>query len=155
LTAMNDVHFTAKHGTYSYGEFYMGFGLFISAFYLLEAWLAWFLDRITSPQLLRLEIGMLSINGVHDLREHRAHDLPDSAPIGMELLLRASFHDDSHRVIQLRTVLQHELADGCCGLFLHGVTPLRVMQSLTQFQKVSQYIPVAPRLFTKLVSLIT
>jgi hypothetical protein len=48
FTAMNDVHFTAKHGTYSYGEFYMGFGLFISAFYLFEAWLAWFLGRMAA-----------------------------------------------------------------------------------------------------------
>jgi hypothetical protein len=45
--AMNSVHFAAKHGTYSYGGFYVGFGLFVSAFYLFEAWLTWFLARMT------------------------------------------------------------------------------------------------------------
>jgi hypothetical protein len=44
--AMNSVHFAAKHGTYSYGGFYVGFGLFVSAFYLFEAWLVWFLGRM-------------------------------------------------------------------------------------------------------------
>jgi hypothetical protein len=44
--AMNSVHFAAKHGTYSYGGFYVGFGLFVSTFYLFEAWLVWFLGRM-------------------------------------------------------------------------------------------------------------
>ena len=44
--AMNSVHFAAKHGTYSYGEFYVGFGLFVSASYVFEAWLMWFLGRM-------------------------------------------------------------------------------------------------------------
>lgn len=49
--AMNSVHFAAKHGTYSYGGFYVGFGLFISAFYLFEAWLIWFLARMAERGL--------------------------------------------------------------------------------------------------------
>jgi hypothetical protein len=44
--AMNSVHFAAKHGTYSYGGFYLGFGLFVSSFYVFEAWLVWFLGRM-------------------------------------------------------------------------------------------------------------
>jgi hypothetical protein len=39
--AMNDVHFTVGHSTYSYGGFYIGFGLFVTAADLFLAWLAW------------------------------------------------------------------------------------------------------------------
>jgi hypothetical protein len=44
--AMNSVNFAAKTGTFSYGGFYLGFGLFVSAFYLFAAWLVWFLGRM-------------------------------------------------------------------------------------------------------------
>jgi hypothetical protein len=49
--AMTSVHFAAKHGTYSYGGFYVGFGLFVSASYLFEAWLAWFLGSMAERGL--------------------------------------------------------------------------------------------------------
>jgi hypothetical protein len=39
--AMNSVRFSAGRSTFSYGEFYLGFGLFISGFYVFGAWLAW------------------------------------------------------------------------------------------------------------------
>jgi hypothetical protein len=38
---MNGVHFTDGHGNYSYGNFYIGFGLSITAAMLFTAWLAW------------------------------------------------------------------------------------------------------------------
>jgi len=41
---MDAVHFAAKPGgaaTLSFGGFYEGFGLFITAFYLFAAWVAW------------------------------------------------------------------------------------------------------------------
>ena len=41
--AMHHVRFTMGGSTYSYGDFYVGFGLFISVFQLLIAWLAWML----------------------------------------------------------------------------------------------------------------
>jgi hypothetical protein len=44
--AMNSVHFAAKHGTYNYAGFYVGFGLFISSFYVFEASLVWGLGRM-------------------------------------------------------------------------------------------------------------
>lgn len=46
--AMNNVHFAAKHGTYSYAGFYVGFGLFVTSFYVFEAWLLWFLGRMAA-----------------------------------------------------------------------------------------------------------
>lgn len=39
--AMNNTHFSSGRGTYSYGDFYRGFGLFISIFQLFAAWVAW------------------------------------------------------------------------------------------------------------------
>jgi hypothetical protein len=44
--AMNGVRFPAGNATFSYGEFYLGFGLFISGFYLFGAWLAWTLGSM-------------------------------------------------------------------------------------------------------------
>jgi hypothetical protein len=41
LAAMNSTHFSVGGSTFSYGEFYLGFGLTISAVQLFEAWLAW------------------------------------------------------------------------------------------------------------------
>jgi hypothetical protein len=42
-TARNSVHFAAKQGTYSDCEIYTGFGLFVTASLVFEAWLVWFL----------------------------------------------------------------------------------------------------------------
>jgi len=44
--AMNAVHFSAGSSTFSYGGFYKGFGLFITAFQLFAAWLAWCLSSM-------------------------------------------------------------------------------------------------------------
>jgi hypothetical protein len=41
--AMNNVRFSEGSSTFSYGNFYLGFGLSISAFQLFEAWLVWML----------------------------------------------------------------------------------------------------------------
>lgn len=44
--AMQRVQFSVRHSTFSYGGFYVGFGLFISAFGLFGAWLAWVLGSM-------------------------------------------------------------------------------------------------------------
>jgi hypothetical protein len=44
--AMNRVRFSVGNTTFSYGGFYIGFGLFISSFYLFGAWLAWTLGSM-------------------------------------------------------------------------------------------------------------
>jgi hypothetical protein len=44
--AMNSVRFSAGSLTFSYGGFYTGFGLSISAFDLFSAWLAWTLGSM-------------------------------------------------------------------------------------------------------------
>ena len=44
--AMNSVRFAAGRATFSYGGFYTGFGLSISAFDLFSAWLAWTLGSM-------------------------------------------------------------------------------------------------------------
>jgi hypothetical protein len=44
--AMNNVHFSVGRSTFSYGGFYKGFGLSISAFQLFSAWLAWTLGSM-------------------------------------------------------------------------------------------------------------
>jgi hypothetical protein len=40
---MNSVHFTDGHGTFTYGNFYTGFGLSITAAMVFTAWLLWML----------------------------------------------------------------------------------------------------------------
>jgi hypothetical protein len=55
LAAMNNTHFTVDGSTFSYGEFYRGFGLTISAVQLFEAWLAW-------------QLGSMARRGVGDAR---------------------------------------------------------------------------------------
>jgi hypothetical protein len=45
--AMNAVHFAFGNSLRSYGELYRGFGLFITVFYLFEAWLAWSLGAMS------------------------------------------------------------------------------------------------------------
>jgi hypothetical protein len=41
FAAMNSVHFSEGKSTFSYGEFYRGFGLSITVSQLFFAWLAW------------------------------------------------------------------------------------------------------------------
>ena len=55
FSAMNSVHFAADGTTYSYGNFYRGFGLFITVFQLFTAWLAWMLASWAAsiPQQVR------------------------------------------------------------------------------------------------------
>jgi hypothetical protein len=43
FAAMNNVRFSAAGSTFSYGDFYRGFGLSITASQLFFAWLAWLL----------------------------------------------------------------------------------------------------------------
>jgi len=47
--AMNSVHFQVRGRDYSYGNFYLGFGLFNSVYLLFSAFLAWRLSGF-SPQ---------------------------------------------------------------------------------------------------------
>jgi hypothetical protein len=44
--AMNAVRFSIGSSTFSYGDFYKGFGLFITAFQLFATWLAWSLGAM-------------------------------------------------------------------------------------------------------------
>lgn len=45
---MNKVHFQVRGGIYSYGGFYIGFGLFNSVFLLFSAVLAWHLGNLAA-----------------------------------------------------------------------------------------------------------
>ena len=56
--AMNSVQFQFKGSSYSYGRFYKGFGLMVTAYLLFSAFLAWHLGSLasTSPQ----SIGVLA-----------------------------------------------------------------------------------------------
>jgi hypothetical protein len=49
--SMNGVHFEVKGTTFSYGAFYRGFGLSITAYPLFSAFLAWYLGAmaVNSP----------------------------------------------------------------------------------------------------------
>jgi hypothetical protein len=51
--AMNSVRFSAGHATFSYGGFYTGFGLSISAFDVFSAWLAWTLGSMARAGEMR------------------------------------------------------------------------------------------------------
>ena len=62
--AMQRVYFAQGSALHSYGEFYRGFGLFISAFYLFAAWLAWSLGRMSQRpdgEAGRLAAGLLML----------------------------------------------------------------------------------------------
>ncbi|PYQ59589.1 MAG: hypothetical protein DMF58_11085 [Acidobacteria bacterium] len=50
--AMNNVHFRVGGGSFSYGGFYIGFGLFVTAYLLFSAVLAWQISSMTirAPQ---------------------------------------------------------------------------------------------------------
>lgn len=52
--AMNNVHFQIRNHSYSYGNFYRGFGLFATAYLLFVAFLAWHLGAIAAkhPQAI-------------------------------------------------------------------------------------------------------
>jgi hypothetical protein len=55
FAAMRDVHFSVGSTTFSYGDFYKGFGLSITASQLFMAWLAW-------------QLGSMAKRGVMDAR---------------------------------------------------------------------------------------
>src|SRR5215471_17328674 len=44
--AMNSVHFQVRTHSYTYGNFYRGFGLFVTAYLLFSAFLAWQLGSL-------------------------------------------------------------------------------------------------------------
>ncbi len=46
LEAMNRVHFTVKGAEFSYGGFYVAFGLFVTSYLLFSAYLAWWLSGL-------------------------------------------------------------------------------------------------------------
>ncbi len=46
--AMNNVHFQIKSGDFTYGKFYTGFGLFVTAYLLFSAFLAWHLGDVVA-----------------------------------------------------------------------------------------------------------
>jgi hypothetical protein len=52
--AMNDVHFQIGGASLSYGNFYVGFGLFVSTYLFFSAFLAWHLGRLADrlPQAI-------------------------------------------------------------------------------------------------------
>lgn len=54
-SAMNTVHFSVGSSTFSYGGFYVGFGLYISAYLLFSAVLAWQLGAFANiaPEVVR------------------------------------------------------------------------------------------------------
>jgi len=59
--AMDTVHFQVRSHTYSYGNFYRGFGLFVTAYLLFSAFLAWQLGSLAVkyPQAVRPSAWML------------------------------------------------------------------------------------------------
>jgi len=52
--SMLRVRFSDGHGSFSYGDFYIGFGLFVSAFLLFTAWLNWILGGMPDGPQRRL-----------------------------------------------------------------------------------------------------
>jgi hypothetical protein len=61
--AMSAVHFQVRNHTYTYGNFYRGFGLFVTAYLLFSAFLAWQLGSLAEkyPQAVRPLGWMLSM----------------------------------------------------------------------------------------------
>jgi len=55
--AMNNVHFQVGRASFSYGGFYIGFGLFATAYLLFSAFLAWHLGGLAATN--RPAIGAL------------------------------------------------------------------------------------------------
>jgi hypothetical protein len=46
--AMNNVHFQIGRATFSYGGFYVGFGLYVTVYLLFSVYLAWHLGGLAS-----------------------------------------------------------------------------------------------------------
>lgn len=62
--SMNNVHIAEGGSTFTYGGFYRGFGLSISAFQLFFAWLAWILAsmaRQPAPGIRAIAWGMFAL----------------------------------------------------------------------------------------------
>jgi hypothetical protein len=62
--AMNNVHFQVRNASFSYGAFYIGFGLFVTAYFLFSAFLAWRLGALaaTHPHVIgSLSWGLFSV----------------------------------------------------------------------------------------------
>jgi hypothetical protein len=49
--AMTNVHFEINGSNLSYGDFYRGFGLFVTIYFLFSAFLAWYLASHTIPAI--------------------------------------------------------------------------------------------------------
>lgn len=47
-STMNNVRLPMGKSSFTYGNFYIGFGLFVSALFILEAFLAWYCGRLVS-----------------------------------------------------------------------------------------------------------
>ena len=43
---MNSVELPMENSSFTYGKFYVGFGLFVSALFILEAFLAWYCGQV-------------------------------------------------------------------------------------------------------------
>ena len=73
--AMNNVRFQVGRSSFSYGGFYVGFGLFVSAYLLFSAFLAWYLGGLaaTNPQaigalgwaLFAVQMAVLALSWIH------------------------------------------------------------------------------------------
>ena len=52
--SMNSVHFQVRGASFSYGGFYIGFGLYVTAYLLFSAFLAWHLGALAknAPQAI-------------------------------------------------------------------------------------------------------
>ena len=49
--SMTNVHFEASGSNLSYGDFYRGFGLFVTVYFLFSAFLAWYLASHPIPEI--------------------------------------------------------------------------------------------------------
>ena len=50
-SSMNSVRLPMGKSSFTYGNFYIGFGLFVSALFILEAFLAWYCGQLVSQYL--------------------------------------------------------------------------------------------------------
>jgi hypothetical protein len=52
--AMQNVHFQVKGSTFTYGQFYTGFGLYATVYLLFSSFLSWYLGNLarTAPQAI-------------------------------------------------------------------------------------------------------
>ena len=67
--AMTNVRFEVKGTTFSYGSFYQGFGLFVTAYLLFSAFLAWHLAAHRAPGvgwgLCAVQIACMALGGIY------------------------------------------------------------------------------------------